>query len=110
MPQNLGRAKNKKIAAQTVTGLCRKYSVPATRELVNRVLSGTMSDADLIKAVVVINDRAHGKVSTPMEHNVTVDLNLDHLEALKSFATKRIAERPPEDPEVIDITPERARL
>ena len=83
-------AKPKQVGARSIAALCQKYSIPATRVLINRVLSDTMTDSDLIRAVETINSRAFGRPTMTVEQTVDVNVQVDHLSAMKLAATRRL--------------------
>ena len=83
--------KPKQTGAKSIAALCQKYSIPATRVLINRVLSDNMSDSDLIRAVETINARAFGRPTVTVEATVDVNVQVDHLHAMRDAAKRRLS-------------------
>ena len=97
--------KPKQIGAKSIAALCQKYSIPATRVLINRVLSDSMTDSDLIRAVETINARAFGRPTVTVETTVDVNVQIDHLSAMKRAAKRRIARSDADGAVVIEHKP-----
>ena len=91
-----GSLKRKGKKQQSLAALCQTYSIDGTRLLIDRMLDTNpktrLSDGDLIKVVEIINSRAFGKPVARKEVDVetTVDIRVQHLDALKNLATERL--------------------
>ena len=95
-PAKEGSDSRKAFKQQSLAALCQTYSIDGTRLLIDRMLDTNeatrLSDGDLIKVVEIINSRAFGKPVARKEIDVetTVDIRVQHLEALKGMADDRL--------------------